>query len=137
VKHWQYHQPIYEECLRVLTSEGVLAWAGAKFCQHFQLGLTVTGCGHSPGFAQGMAPTGHVWVVQTKEKQPVEFRQRIPCNSREPWPLAKLHPCIKPPEEAAFVIEALTNRPDRPRLLLRRGVPPGSPATRSPLDRVR
>lgn len=36
VKHWQYHQPIYQECLRVLKPGGVLAWAqGAKFCQHF------------------------------------------------------------------------------------------------------
>lgn len=26
VKHWQYHQPIYEECLRVLKPGGILAW---------------------------------------------------------------------------------------------------------------
>ena len=27
VKHWAYHQPIYEECRRVLKPGGVLAWA--------------------------------------------------------------------------------------------------------------
>jgi hypothetical protein len=26
VKHWLYHQPIYEECLRVLKPGGAVAW---------------------------------------------------------------------------------------------------------------
>ena len=34
--HWQYHAPIYRECLRVLKPGGVLAWAqGGKFVQAF------------------------------------------------------------------------------------------------------
>ena len=35
-KHWAYHQPIYEECRRVLCPGGVLVWAqGGKFFRHF------------------------------------------------------------------------------------------------------
>lgn len=36
VTHWEYHQPLFRECRRVLRPGGVLAWAqGFKFAQHF------------------------------------------------------------------------------------------------------
>jgi hypothetical protein len=36
VKHWAYHEPIYQECRRVLRPGGVLAWAQApKFSPYF------------------------------------------------------------------------------------------------------
>ncbi len=110
-KHWQYHQPIYEECLRVLRPGGVLAWAqGAKFCHHFPTWFgghrTWTLTRFRPA---GLTATGHVWVVQTREQQPVEFPHRDSLVMyQNVGPLRKLHPCIKPPEELAFIIESLT-----------------------------
>jgi hypothetical protein len=36
VRHWTYHEPIYQECRRVLRPGGVLAWAqGTKFYPYF------------------------------------------------------------------------------------------------------
>jgi DNA modification methylase len=56
-----------------------------------------------------MAATGHAWVVQTKERQPVEFPHRDSLVMFDTLgPLRTVHPCIKPPEEPAFLIEALT-----------------------------
>lgn len=111
VKHWQYHEPIYRECLRVLRPGGILAWGqGAKFCQHFRDWFGGHRLWTLTRFRfNGMAASGHVWVVQTREQQPVEFPHRdslVICDNI--GPLRKLHPCIKPPEEPAFIIESLT-----------------------------
>ena len=110
-KHWQYHQPIYDECLRVLRPGGVLAWAqGAKFCQHFPTWFGDHRTWTLTRFRlAGLAATGHVWIVQTREQQPVEFPHRDSLVMyQNVGPLRKLHPCIKPPEELAFIIESLT-----------------------------
>jgi site-specific DNA-methyltransferase (adenine-specific) len=111
LKHWQYHEPIYQECLRVLRPGGVLAWGqGAKFCQHFPGWFgdhrlwTITRFRLS-----GKAATGHVWIVQTKERQPIEFPHRDSLVMyQDVGMVRKLHPCIKPLEELAFLIESLT-----------------------------
>jgi DNA modification methylase len=111
VKHWQYHEPIYRECLRVLRPGGVLAWGqGAKFCQHFREWFGGHRVWTLTRFRlQGLAATGHVWIVQKKEQQPVEFPNRDSLVIfQNVGPLRKLHPCIKPPEEPAFLIESLT-----------------------------
>lgn len=111
VKHWQYHEAIYQECLRVLRPGGVLAWGqGAKFCQHFRDWFGGHRVWTLTRFRlQGLAATGHVWIVQTREQQPVEFPNRDSLVIfQNVGPLRKLHPCIKPPEEPAFLIESLT-----------------------------
>lgn len=110
-KHWQYHEPIYQECLRVLRPGGVLAWGqGAKFCQHFVAWFSGHRIWTLTRFRlSGMAATGHVWVVQTREQQPVDFPHRDSLVMYESLgALTGLHPCIKPPEEPAFLIETLT-----------------------------
>jgi DNA modification methylase len=111
VKHWHYHEPIYRECLRVLRPGGILAWGqGAKFCQHFRDWFGGYRVWTLTRFRlQGLAATGHVWIVQTREQQPVEFPTRDSLVIfQNVGPLRKLHPCIKPPEEPAFLIESLT-----------------------------
>ena len=142
VKHWQYHEPIYRECLRVLRPGGVLAWGqGAKFCRHF---------GHWFGGhrvwtltrfrLQGLAATGHVWIVQTKEQQAVEFPNRDSLVIfQNVGPLRKLHPCIKPPEEPAFSHRVVDQAgPSCSRLLLRPGQHLAClPTTRQVMDRLR
>jgi DNA modification methylase len=109
--HWEYHEPIYHECLRVLKPGGVLAWAqGAKFCDHFQDWFGGHRLWTLTRFRrQGKCATGHVWVVQTRERSPIEFPQQDSLVSYDKIsPLRKLHPCTKPPEELAFMIQALT-----------------------------
>ncbi len=35
-KHWEYHQPYWDECLRVLRPGGILAWCqGFNFADYF------------------------------------------------------------------------------------------------------
>ena len=109
--HWMYHKPIYEECRRVLKPGGILAWAqGAKFCEHFSGWFgdhrlwTLTRYRR-----KGKNATGHVWIVQTRERQPVEVPQQDSLVIYDNLgSLRNLHPCIKPPEEMAYMIEALT-----------------------------
>ena len=111
ILHWIYHEPIYLECLRVLRPNGVLAWAqGAKFCEQFHEWFGGHRVWTLTRFRQkGKNATGHVWVVQTKNRQPVEFPAKDALVIYENLgSLTKLHPCIKPPEEMAFLIEALT-----------------------------
>jgi DNA modification methylase len=115
VKHWLYHQPIYEECLRVLKPGGALAWAqGAKFCDHFPDWFGKHRVWTLTRFRRkGIKATGHVWIVQTREQKPIEFPQRDALVvSEDMGPLARMHPCVKPVEELAFMIEALTKPGD-------------------------
>ena len=111
-KHWLYHEPIYRECLRVLKPGGIMAWGqSAKFCEHFPRWFgfhrvwTLTRVRR-----RGMVPSPHVWVVQTREQQPIDFPAKDSLVLHESLgPLTKKHPCIKPPEEPAFLIESLTS----------------------------
>jgi DNA modification methylase len=115
-KHWIYHQPIYEECRRVLKPGGVLAWAqGAKFCDDFHRWFGGHRLWTLTRFRRkGLKATGHVWIVQTREREPIEFPERDSLVTYDGlgMSLIQKHPCIKPPEEMAFVIEALTSPRD-------------------------
>jgi DNA modification methylase len=113
VRHWQYHQPIFRECLRVLKPQGALAWGqGGKFVCHFRRWFG----GHRVWTLTRFADTaliavGNIWVVQTKEQQPIEFPHRdslVMVQRSSYLPLRKLHPCPKPVEEMKFLIESLT-----------------------------
>lgn len=112
-KHWRYHEPIYRECLRVLKPQGVLAWGqGGKFVRYFHQWF----CGHRIWTLTRFAVSapiavGNVWVVQSKEQQPIEFPKRdslVMFQRGNYLPLRKLHPCPKPVEEMKFLIESLT-----------------------------
>lgn len=114
-RHWQYHEPIYRECRRVLKPDGVLAWGqGAKFCQHFQGWFGAHRLWTLTRFRiRGMNPTGHSWVVQTREQAPVPFPNRdalvVHEDSRS---FKRFHPCPKPVEELQFLVESLTDPGD-------------------------
>jgi DNA modification methylase len=112
-RHWAYHQPIYEQCLRVLKPGGALAWAQSpKVCHHFDTWFG----GHRIWVVtrrrnRGFLPIGHTWVVQSKERQPIRFPDKdglVMNADGDPWRLRKFHPCPKPVAEMGFIIEALT-----------------------------
>jgi DNA modification methylase len=109
VKHWQYHAPLHRECLRVLKPGGVLAWGqGAKFAKHFGRWFGGHRIWTITRYTEQNA-TAHVWVVQTKDQQPIEFPQRDLLVFHEKLGfLKKLHPCVKPVEELQFIVESLT-----------------------------
>lgn len=109
--HWEYHQPIYEECRRVLKPGGALAWGqGAKFNEHFQRWFGGHRVWTLTRFRlSGKNATGHTWVVQTKEQEPVPMPNRdslVICENV--GAIRKLHPCIKMVEELKFLVESLT-----------------------------
>lgn len=115
IKHWQYHQPIYEECLRVLKPGVVLAWGqGVKFYNRFPFWFG----GHrvwTRFLKGGVLAVGNIWVVQNRERQPIEVPLRdtlVICNRAAQLELKELHPCPKPVEEMAQMIEALTKPGD-------------------------
>jgi hypothetical protein len=105
VKHWRYHEPIYQECRRVLKPGGVLAWSAfVKFYEHFAEWFgghrvwALTRCG------QARTVSGNIWVVQTKDQQPVPFppdRDGV-IFYKDLGRLRKLHPCVKAVEEMLF-----------------------------------
>jgi DNA modification methylase len=109
VRHWEYYEPIYHECLRVLRPGGVLAWAqGVKFSEHFPGwfgGHETWRLFRRSRFNERVSP--QLWIVQTREQQPVPFpadRDGVIVFDR----LARGHPFPRPVEELAFMIEALT-----------------------------
>ena len=113
VKHWNYHEPIYQECLRVLKPGGVLAWGqGGKFIRYFPQWFgghrvwTLTRFADNALFA-----VGNIWMVQTREQRPIEFPHRdslVICNRSAYLPMRQFHPCPKPVEELTFMVESLT-----------------------------
>ena len=110
-KHWQYHEPFYRECLRVLRPGGVLAWGqGFKFIPHFDRWFGPHRVWSPLCTAHGLNVVPNAWVVQTKERRPIEHPNRmvVYVDRKLFVPLKKLHPCPKPVEELAFLIEALT-----------------------------
>lgn len=109
LKHWQYHAPLHRECLRVLKPGGVLAWGqGAKFGKHFRQWFGGHRIWTITRYTEQNA-TAHVWVVQTKEQQPIEFPRRDLLVFHEKLgALKNLHPCVKPVEELEFIVEELT-----------------------------
>ena len=95
----------------MLKPSGVLAWAvGAKFCEYLPEWFgrhrlwTLTRFNRRRRHA-----SGHSWVVQTRDQQPIEFPAKDSLIVYdEVRHVTRLHPCPKPPEEPAFLIDALT-----------------------------
>jgi site-specific DNA-methyltransferase (adenine-specific) len=117
ITHWQYHQPIYQECLRVLKPGGVLAWGqGMKFYEHFASWFGGHRVWPLTRFSKGgVLAVGNIWVVQNRERQPIEVPLRdtlVICDRAAQLELKALHPCPKPVEEMAWIIEALTKPGD-------------------------
>lgn len=114
-KHWQFHEPLYLECLRVLRPGGILAWAqGFKFIPYFDNWFGPHRVWSPLCTAHGLNFVPNTWVVQTRERQPVEHpNNMVVCVDRNGFVhLKQLHPCPKPVEEMKFLIEALTNPGD-------------------------
>lgn len=113
IRHWRYHQPIYRECIRVLRPGGILAWGqGAKFVPYFHQWFGDHRVWTLTRFANtALLAIGNIWIVQTREQQPIDFppRDSLVMFDRIIYlPLRKDHPCPKPIEELAFMITSLT-----------------------------
>jgi site-specific DNA-methyltransferase (adenine-specific) len=116
VKHWLYHKPIYDECRRALKPGGILAWAqGAKFFSHFRDWFGGHRVWSLARFRMaGPMSTAQTWIVQSKEQEPIEFPKMDSLVVYDDLNLRLMdeHPCIKPIEELAFLINALTSPGD-------------------------
>lgn len=111
VKHWHYHEPIYRECLRVLKPGGILAWGqGVRFLTQFENWFGQHRIWSPLCTAHGLNFVPNAWVVQTRERQPVEHPNDmlVRVDRKVFVPFKKLHPCPKPVEELMFMIESLT-----------------------------
>ncbi|MBI1249017.1 hypothetical protein GC197_14395 [bacterium] len=114
-RHWEYHQPIYEECRRVLKPNGRLAWAQSpKFCKHFRRWFSDHRLWTLTRFReQGRNVVAHWWVVQTKKQEAVEVPDRDALVTHDKiGRLRDFHPCPKSVEEMKFMVELLTKRGD-------------------------
>lgn len=109
-RHWRYHEPIYHECLRVLRPGGVLAWAaGVKHYRHFPAWFGGHRVWTLTRFGKSKTASGHLWIVQTQDRQPVPFPDRDGVIFHQPLGrLRELHPCPKAVEEMTWMIESLT-----------------------------
>ncbi|HEX3655111.1 MAG TPA: site-specific DNA-methyltransferase [Pirellulales bacterium] len=110
-KHWQYHEPIYDECRRVLKPGGVMAWsASVRFLDYF----TTWFGGHQvwilTRYGRHCSSSGNIWIVQTREQEPIAFPpDRMPVIHYAPLgDLKKLHPCQKTVEEMRLLVEELS-----------------------------
>ncbi len=113
--HWKYHQPIYEECLRVLKPKGALAW-GQGFSYANRFGEWFGGYSVWPLLRARVGRLfGNIWIVQTRERQPIEAptnRLIFNVDAQEYNQLKTLHPCPKPIEEMLPLVENLTKPGD-------------------------
>jgi DNA modification methylase len=110
-KHWQYHEPYYQECRRILKPGGVLAWAqGFKFIPHFDVWFGPHRIWSPLCTAHGLNVVPNAWVVQTRERRPIDHPNNmvVYVDRKAFLPLKKLHPCPKPVEEMLFIVEQLT-----------------------------
>ncbi len=108
---WAYHKEIYEECRRVITPGGTLAWAmGCKFEPCFRTWFgNYRIWGFSRFFKRGVNAFGHIWIVQTKEQEAIPFPDDdalLIIGPRGWW--RKYHPCPKTEEEMRFMVRHLT-----------------------------
>jgi DNA modification methylase len=112
VKHWAYHQPIYEECLRVLRPGGVLAWCqGWQFIKHFDQWFGDYRTWPLSVNFRCLNYCTSVWVVQTREQKAVEHPNNVLVkvdDIKAYRHLKALHPCPKSVEECAFLVKAVT-----------------------------
>ena len=140
IKHWSYHEPIYQECRRVLKEGGAGLAQGAKFCEHFPRWFGDHRLWTLTRFRRkGMCPTGSVWIVQTRERVPVEFPRRDSLVMCEPMTTRECAaPGRAPGGDGVPRRGADPARRDRTRLLLRPGIYPARrPETPPPVDRLR
>jgi site-specific DNA-methyltransferase (adenine-specific) len=112
---WAYHRPIYEQCRRVLRPVGTLAWAmGCKFRGNFRDWFG----GHriwpfSRYKIRGVCPFGHIWVVQSREQEPIRYPDRDGLIIMGAAPkYLKVHPCPKAVEEMQFLADSLSRPGD-------------------------
>jgi DNA modification methylase len=115
LQHWKYHEPIYRECLRVLKPGSILAWAvGVGFIEHFRDWFGPHGLWPLPRRSIRTANWihYHLWVVQTKERKPIPLTTNYKLIEFDALPPRHVHPCPKPVEEMAFLIQALTQPGD-------------------------
>ena len=110
-EYWELHQPIYQECRRVLKPGGRLAWAmGAKFKPHYAEWFGDHRIwGLSRYFTLHRSRMNHVWLVQTREQTPIHFPDAdglVIIGPRGWW--RKDHPCAKSEEEMRFIVRHLT-----------------------------
>jgi len=116
-KHWQYHQPLYEQCRRVVKPNGIIGIAqGAKFAYD---GYFDTWFGGHRIWLLGrfvqVQFACHVWMVQTANQHPICFPNAsgiIRQNRRALHELSQHHPCPKPTEEMHFMVTHLTKPGD-------------------------
>ncbi|HEX4144545.1 MAG TPA: DNA methyltransferase [Pirellulales bacterium] len=113
-KHWEYHEPIYRECLRVLKPGGVLAWAqGIKYLNEFPKWFGGHQIWSLVRYGATRQASGHIWIVQTREREPIRFPNKPgvivygPMNGLRNW-----HPCPKTVEEMTWIVDALTQPGD-------------------------
>jgi DNA modification methylase len=114
-KWWTYHAPIYHQCLRVLRPGGKLAWAmGCKFRDHFAKWFGGYRIWSFTRFVVGgLNAFGHIWIVQTREQEPVPFPDADSFIALRTSPrLLKCHPCPKAVEEMRFLVEHLSKPGD-------------------------
>ncbi len=111
VRHWQYHEPPYRECLRVLKPAGILAWGqGFKFVRHLDDWFGPHRVWSPLCVAHGLNVFPNVWVVQSRKRQPIEHPNDmiVEVDRNLFVPLKKLHPCPQPVEELEFMVRCLT-----------------------------
>jgi site-specific DNA-methyltransferase (adenine-specific) len=110
-KHWEYHEPMYRGCLRVLKPGGILAWsASIRFLDYFTEWFGDHQVWTVTRYGRHCSSSGNIWIVQTREQKPVALPSgRVPVIRYEPLgDLKKLHPCQKTVEEMRFMVESLT-----------------------------
>jgi DNA modification methylase len=110
-RYWAYHEPIYQELRRVLRPGGALAWSmGYRFDRYFRRWFG----GHRIWSFTRKLHTGvhifnHIWIVQTKEQQPIRPPDRDSLIVMDTSPnVLKLHPCPKLVAEMRFLVEELS-----------------------------
>ncbi len=95
----------------MLKPEGILAWGqGMKFVPYLANWFGPHRVWSPLWTAHGLNFVPNVWVVQTQDRRPIEHPNNmiVRVNRRSFVPLKRLHPCLKPVEELAFLVKALT-----------------------------
>jgi site-specific DNA-methyltransferase (adenine-specific) len=114
LKHWAYHQPVLDECRRVLVPGGVLAICqGFKFRQYFDSWFGPHRIWSPQLWHTWIHSMPHGWIVQTREQQPVEHPNDmiVPMDQqafKRLKELKKYHPVPKTIEEMRFLVRHLT-----------------------------
>jgi DNA modification methylase len=115
LRHWEYHRPIYEGCLRKLKPGGILAWSvSIRFLDYYTEWFGNHQVWTVTRYGRHCSSSGNIWIVQTRERKPVPLpSERVPVIRHETLgDLKKFHPCQKTVEEMLFMVESLTKPRD-------------------------